>query len=58
MVESSQPKRLKPKGLYCPNPACLGTSLRVTSVRRPCPGKKIRYLVCTACGARRKTTEK
>ena len=47
----------KPKGLHCPAPTCQSTHLRVLSVRRPCPGKKVRHLRCTACGTRMKSTE-
>jgi hypothetical protein len=38
---------LRPKGLFCPG--CHGTRLFVDTVRRPCPGKVVRYMICSAC---------
>jgi hypothetical protein len=38
---------LRPKGLFCPG--CHGTRLVVDTIRRPCPGKTVRYRICSAC---------
>ena len=49
------PETPNPKGLHCPD--CKGVRLTVHSSYRPCPGVKIRYRVCSACGARLQTRE-
>lgn len=52
-----KPKGPKPKGVYCRG--CFATKgLVVETVRRPCPGKTVRYRKCKKCGTRRTTTEK
>lgn len=49
------PKSPNPMGLYCPD--CRGVRLTVVSSKRPCPGVKVRYRRCSACGLRLTTRE-
>jgi len=49
------PTPANPKGLFCPN--CRGVRLAVTTTKRPCPGRRVRYRKCTACGTRIRTVE-
>lgn len=47
---------INPKGIYCPD--CRGVRLFVLYVKRPCPGRCVRYLICSTCDTRIKSTEK
>ena len=49
------PNHTNPRGLFCPD--CGGVRLTVVSSRRPCPGVKIRYRKCSACGVNLTTRE-
>jgi transcriptional regulator NrdR family protein len=44
-----------PKGLHCPS--CHGVRLTVICTKKPCPGVRVRYRKCTACGQKVTTKE-
>jgi len=54
MPKPEKPEK-SPMGLFCPY--CHGARLAVVSVSRPCPGLKVRYRKCSACGCRLTTRE-
>lgn len=46
--ETPPPKPAAPPlGLYCPD--CRGVRLMVVCTKKPCPGLRLRYRVCSAC---------